>query len=1571
MPRIGNSSCIMHAPSSPDAVDVLPAALWLRIFHHLHLPPSHPNDPAIRGQRHTPHGLASPIIEHTGARDLELFSIYAPPGCEQSGDPAGVSFEAPQSSPQRHTPHDGLASPIIERTGARDLERFSIYMSPSSGSEQSGDPAGSTQSGGSSDQLTDQLGFDLDCEPLWLRDEGLTASEQWGDPAGSTRSEISDHLTGVDLDCEPVDSRCEGGNEEGGSEEGGSEEGGTEDGSSEEGGSEEGGTEEGGTEEGGTEEGGTEEGGTEEGGTGEGPTAFEQYEKNAHAFGASWPLLCCALASKRLLNLVIAFSTIRFFLAHPGLHSLHLRFSNPEQLPTLGTCIARCSPSLSSLRLELQGAVDFFKEQQNEHWTLGFLRTCGQLRELNLGRGMWVLNRECVDAACLKSVRSLTLERVAFKNVSFQVLDSISPQLHEFTLYEDHDLRLGPRLASHTLALSFPNARLLRFRFASSELKLTLTVSPALKTLSVMAKRLVLSCKSAAPLALHHLSLYGQERLDISSLRLASVRVAYLDGPGSDQEGFSRAAYLDGPNSDSENSFWTECLGTIAPTVEVLIVRHGVPIEKVDAEWTRLHSLGIVVHTKGTHVWDREATVDNLRFLTDDVIGGYCNDEEDEEEDDHDWDTGDDDDGDWYEQALARYGAHTGSRHKVQPDKNKVCAKPPTLCAPNLRFLFFPSSKACDAPTLAALRQDYPALALYCVVDRSFYWERKGVPVSNGPLEHVRAGQEWGGDDYQSWREACKEFDMLPAPIWFRIFHLLHQPPFHLDEPAILAQRETFEHPAAMAERLAAREVEWFRTPGFTASSAGLTAWGQMGHPAGSAAHALQMFHTAFGQPGHPASSAGLTGQPGHPASNAGLAAQLDHPANSTGLTAWQAQGLPANSSTGLTSQLGQLGHPANSAGLTGQLGQMGHPAGSAAHALQMFHAEFGQPGASSAGLTAWDRQGDPASSAQRGTGTGTGDHLTNTKVDRDHSPVVFLEEGLTASEQHKENADTYGASCALLCCALASKRLLNLVVAFSESQPISLRYDDQNPHWSQTVRFFLSRPGLHSLDLRFSPPEHLPTLGACIARSSRSLASLRLESQVPVGLSKHQEKESWSLGFLSECAQLQELNLGRGMWKLNRQCVGVNVAWLKSIRKLTLEQVHFGSLSFQLLQSITPQLHEFTLYEDGNVLREHPRVASTTRLAFSFPIARLLRFRFASTELHLTLTVPPSLETLSVMAKRLVLSCKSTAPLALHHLSLYSQERLVISSLRLASARVAYLDGPANDQEGFSWTEWLGTIAPTVEVLIVRHGVPIKKVEAEWGRLRSLGIVVPPWDRSACVNNWGMGTDEGECEEHLDDGRSSFSWADEPEYFGSETDEDVDEDDYIFDDADEDEDDDDDDDNDDDDDEDDDDDDNDDDDDDDDHYGGVYGVGGFGGDDYDRQFWAMYGPAINAKIRARKRLMKAVFKPPSIRAPNLLFLFFPTRKACNTPTLAALRQDYPALALYCVVDRSFYWHRKGVPVSNGPLEHVRRAKSGVWDEEEGEKRPKKVREKMHSVNRRVVEGYCAGEDQVYVLQYQ
>ncbi|CAI5966036.1 unnamed protein product [Closterium sp. NIES-64] len=400
--------------------------------------------------------------------------------------------------------------------------------------------------------------------------------------------------------------------------------------------------------------------------------------------------------------------TIRYFLTRHGqsITSLHLIFTNLQQLPTLRPLIARCSPSLSSFSIKLWGFVDSDEEQEDEAWTLDFLTGCSRLHQLKLGWGMWNLDESCANAAWVRSIRCLTLKHMDRRYRNYKFLESITPQLHEFTLYEHWHLSHGPVFGSHVMEFNFSNARLLRFRFASNELKLKLTVPPSLKSLSVMAKWLVLSCKSTAPLALDHLSLYGQERLVISSLHTASTRAVYLNGPASDEESSCPRLSAQLPPSwqhvpyGISNFSWTNWLGSIAQNVEVLIVRHGIPIEEVDEVWRNLRSLGIVAHAKGEHSKEWEATLENDRAFMDD--GEY-----------------DDDDMDNY-------------------DDDEDSIKLPSIRAPNLQFLFFPSSKACDASTLAALRKDYPALALYCVVDRSFYWHRKGERVSNAPLKHVR-----------------------------------------------------------------------------------------------------------------------------------------------------------------------------------------------------------------------------------------------------------------------------------------------------------------------------------------------------------------------------------------------------------------------------------------------------------------------------------------------------------------------------------------------------------------------------------------------------------------------------------------------------------------------------------------------------------------------------------------------------------------------------------------------------------------------------------------------------------------
>ncbi|CAI5520456.1 unnamed protein product [Closterium sp. Naga37s-1] len=545
----------------------------------------------------------------------------------------------------------------------------------------------------------------------------------------------------------------------------------------------------------------------------------------------------------------------------------------------------------------------------------------------------------------------------------------------------------------------------------------------------------------------------------------------------------------------------------------------------------------------------------------------------------------------------------------------------------------------------------------------------------------------------------------------------------------------------------------------------------------------------------------------------------------------------------------------------------------------------------------------------------------------------MFCDPNSSASDQHEDNARGYGSSWPLICCALTSKRLLQHVLSFAEKQPISLVYEDER--WQKTIRYFLTHHGQHitSLDLIFTEMDQLPSLRPLIARCSPSLSSFRLKLRGFVTMFDEHEYKDWTLSFLQNCSHLQRLKLGRGMWNLDKSCA--NAAWLKSIRCLTLKQVDTSHVNFEFLDSITPQLHEFTLYQHWHLSRGP--VFGSHAMTFSFPNARLLRFRFASNEFKLTLSVSPALKTLSVMAKWLVLSCKSTAPLALDHLSLYGQERLVISSLPIASVRAAYLNGPASDEEsscpgisyqlppswqhvprgisGFSWTKWLRSIAQNVEVLVVRHGIPIHEVGVEWRNLRSLGIVMhaegphnKEWE--ATVENYRAFMEDGEFDDDLDeDGGWGGCYGDDDE----EEDDDEDEDD------------------------------------DDEYEGRGYG-GGRGG--------------------CRKK--KAPAKPPSIDAPNLRFLFFPSRKACDSATLAALQQDYPALALYCVVDRSFYWERKGERVSNAPLKHVRQAKSGVLrDRFDDKKKPKNVREKMYSVNRKLVEGYCAEEDEAHMFKYK
>ncbi|CAI5519147.1 unnamed protein product [Closterium sp. Naga37s-1] len=413
--------------------------------------------------------------------------------------------------------------------------------------------------------------------------------------------------------------------------------------------------------------------------------------------------------------------------------------------------------------------------------------------------------------------------------------------------------------------------------------------------------------------------------------------------------------------------------------------------------------------------------------------------------------------------------------------------------------------------------------------------------------------------------------------------------------------------------------------------------------------------------------------------------------------------------------------------------------------------------------------------------------------------PVKFVDPGFTAAGQHHKNARSYGSGWALLCCGMVSKSLLNLLHSFSAHHPIALVYSDLCPQWAQHP-IALVYCDLHSL----SPASDQDLINLPVARSPLPSLSA-LQAQHPIALAHHpislvynnlhpQWERSvafllrwgglrslaltythimqldtldsyedkchfFSLTYLSlklrgcvDTSQLfDDLKLGRGKWVLR-------AGWadgFKALRSLTLKQVDWDYVDFKYLAKITPQLTEFTLYEGWDLDNPSygPRGGGNNRYSFDLSSARVIRFYFAQSSLTLFLTLSHSLKAFSAVAKRLVLSCKSTVPLYLHHLSLYGQERLVVSSLRLASARVAYLNGPPSDYHSrdddhysywdspelspdrrnsprFSWIAWLAAIAPTVEVLILRHGVPIEKVGAEWSCLRSLGIVVENEER-------------------------------------------------------------------------------------------------------------------------------------------------------------------------------------------------------------------------------------------------
>ncbi|CAI5524143.1 unnamed protein product [Closterium sp. Naga37s-1] len=230
----------------------------------------------------------------------------------------------------------------------------------------------------------------------------------------------------------------------------------------------------------------------------------------------------------------------------------------------------------------------------------------------------------------------------------------------------------------------------------------------------------------------------------------------------------------------------------------------------------------------------------------------------------------------------------------------------------------------------------------------------------------------------------------------------------------------------------------------------------------------------------------------------------------------------------------------------------------------------------------------------------------------------------LSACEQHEENARRFGSSWPLLRCAMASKRLFEHVISFSELEPICLIFNDQEPQWTGMLSWFLRRTGHKSFEDCLIYP-----------------------------------------GLFKQFGQLQRLKLCRGRWQLG----SVDAAWFTALRSLTISHVDCRDWDYNFLSSITPQLHEFFLSSSNRDI---------CSLKLGFAVARVVSVSFEGMLLTVDFSLPPTLKSLSISAEDL---------------------------------------------------ELLRIIAPTVETLLVRHGWPMEDVDAEWSRLRSLGIAGPTDD--------------------------------------------------------------------------------------------------------------------------------------------------------------------------------------------------------------------------------------------------
>ncbi|CAI7730942.1 unnamed protein product [Closterium sp. NIES-53] len=761
--------------------------------------------------------------------------------------------------------------------------------------------------------------------------------------------------------------------------------------------------------------------------------------------------------------------------------------------------------------------------------------------------------------------------------VDLDYLATLTPELTEFVLYHSWDFNRpssGPG-GGGTFTYDLSKAQTVRFYSPHSSLTLSLTLSASLKAFSVMAKQLVRSFKSTEPLTLQHLSLYGQQWLVISSLHLASVQFAYLNGPPKDvhprDDEFS--SYLDFPESSlqflpellpdkesvhSSAAFsWAEWLAPVAPTVEVRMVeKHQddgakeVTVEEFllqQRQQQREHlqkqilkqqalQQRLLQQQQQPQQQQRQRQLQLQQLL--------------HQQQRLQWQI-------LQQQRLQQQQQLEEGGGKEEQEGQQQEERPPFILATNLRAIFFPTC-TCEQQTLSSLRKFCPSLALYCISRHSFYWEKQRKEFPDNPMIQSNPNH---------------------SP-----FSFPHQSPSHPSHPS---------HPSI-----------------------------------------------------HPSAT------PGDP---------IDI--------------LPA-----------YLWH-------------------------KVFRYLLLPPGSSY-----------PETPLVRGKRK----FPWAVSMDR-NLPVRFADPDFSAAGQHWKNARSYGSGWALLCCAMASKRLLALVLSFSVNtalicsalfsallrftfqshcfpslthvlsstdpirpslqahHPIDLVYNELHPQWIKSVEFFLRHPRLRSLALTFMDMEQLENLCSPLRQPFTSLTSLSLKLHSCVEKSEtfddhlkdyedEEDEDSWAHSF--DCPSLQRLKLGRGKWYIQ----GGWAEQYKSLRSLTLKHVDWSYVDLKNLGSVTWRFTEFVLYHSWSLDYPSSGLGGGGTFCFDLSKAQTIRFYFPHSSLTLSLTLSRSLTTFSAMAKQLVLLRKSTEPLTLHHLSLYGQQRLVISSLHLASVQVAYLNGPSKD---------------------------------------------------------------------------------------------------------------------------------------------------------------------------------------------------------------------------------------------------------------------------------------------------